>query len=185
MANTSPEHESTDPEQVVGNPQAGDAAGGRTSWENETDPGESVVESPQDDKSRAGNEHDPDPDPAHSDDSPGDDDPDTFDREYVERLRRESGDHRRRARDAERVADELRAELWRERVDALGLLADPGDLPFDADLLDDPYRIRAAVEHLLDERPHLRTRRIRARIGQGEGSPTTGVSLSALLRGGA
>lgn len=185
MTGTSPEHESAGPGGLVGTPQAGDAAGGSMSWENETDPGAVVVESPQDDKRRAGNEHDPDPDPAHSDDTPGDDDPDTFDRAYVERLRRESGDHRRRARDAEQVADELRAQLWRERVDSLGLLADPGDLPFDADLLDDPDGIRAAVEHLLDERPHLRTRRIRARIGQGEGSPTTGVSLSALLRGGA
>lgn len=150
-----------------------------------TTPGDEVVDTPQDDESRVGSEHDPGTDPAESDDTPDDDDPDTFDRAYVERLRRESGDHRRRAREAEQVADELRAQLWRERVDSLGLLADPGDLPFDAELLDDPEGIRAAVDKLLDERPHLRSRRIRERIGQGEGSPTSGVSLSALLRGGA
>lgn len=182
MTGTSPERETGDPGGVVGTPQAGGEAGGQATRNNGGDPLEG---SHNDDERRAGEEHDPDPGPAQSDDTPGDDGPDTFDRAYVERLRRESGDHRRRARDAERVADELRAQLWRERVDALGLLADPGDLPFDADLLDDPDGIRAAVDALLDERPHLRTRRIRARIGQGEGSPTTGVSLSALLRGGA
>lgn len=182
MTGTSPERESAGPGELVGTRQAGDEAGDQATSNNG---GGRLEGSHNDDERRAGDEHDPDPGPAHSDDTPGDDDPDMFDREYVERLRRESGDHRRRARDAEQVADELRAQLWRERVDSLGLLADPGDLPFDADLLDDPDGIRAAVEHLLDERPHLRTRRIRARIGQGEGSPTTGVSLSALLRGGA
>lgn len=182
MSDTTPDHESTDGGETVGNPQAGAAAGGSATRGNETTPGEGLVETPQDDESRVGSEHDPGTDPADSDDTPDDDD-ETFDRAYVDRLRRESGDYRRRAREAETARDELRAALWRERVDRLGKLADPDDLPLDPDALDDPDAISAAVDALLTEKPHLRARRIRERVGQGEGSERGHVSLSALLAG--
>ena len=71
----------------------------------------------------------------------GDDDPDTFTREYVTDLRRESAAHRTRANTADERADTLARQLWAERVGALGLLADPADLPYDADALDDPDEI--------------------------------------------
>lgn len=114
---------------------------------------------------------------------PADDEPDTFTREYVTELRRESAEHRHRARDAEARADELAGQLWAERVGALGLLADATDLPYDAEALDDPDAIRAQVDELLERRPHLRTRRITARAGQGEGNGAAdSVSLTGIMR---
>jgi len=108
----------------------------------------------------------------------------TFPRDVVERLRRENAGHRERARDAAARADALAAELWRERVAALGVLADPADLPFDADALADPDAILAAAEELVAAKPHLRSRRITARVGQGERNGTPPVSLLGMLRGG-
>lgn len=116
----------------------------------------------------------PDPD---DEGTPGDD-------QHVARLRREAGRYRRRARDAEHRADELARELYSARVAALGELADPADLPYDPELLDDPDGLAGAVAELLDERPHLRSRRIRQRIGQGEGSPSGGSILTGRLIAG-
>ena len=112
----------------------------------------------------------------------GDDEPDTFTREYVTDLRRESAAHRTRATAAETRADELARQLWAERVGALGLLADPADLPYDADALDSPDAIRTAADELLAARPHLRTRRITGRAGQGEGNAADAVSLTGIMR---
>ena len=63
------------------------------------------------------------------------DEPETFDRPYVEKLRREAADARVRAKDR----DTLAAALWAARVAATGRLADPTDLvmPDDADPLDE------------------------------------------------
>lgn len=115
---------------------------------------------------------------------PGPDtEPDTFTREYVTELRRESAEHRTRARDAEARAETLAETLWNERVAALGLLADPADLPYDAEALDDPAEIRRQADELLTRRPHLRTRRISARAGQGEGvNGADGVSITGIMR---
>lgn len=100
---------------------------------------------------------------------------DTFTREYVTGLRQESARYRTRA-------NELAETLWRERVAALGLLADPTDLPYDQAALDDPEAIRAAADELLARKPHLRTRRITERAGQGEGSAGETVSLTGIMR---
>lgn len=109
--------------------------------------------------------------------------PDTFTREYVTDLRRESAEHRTRAKDAEARAEQLAQTLWTERVGALGLLADPADLPYDPDTLDDPDAIRRQADELLARRPHLRTRRISARAGQGEGvAAADNVSLTGIMR---
>lgn len=123
---------------------------------------------------------------------PGADDPDTdaesgdesatFTREYVADLRREAAGHRSRANTAEERAEELAQTLWWERVAALSLLADPTDLPYDAELLDDRDGIRAAAEQLLAAKPHLRTRRILERVGQGEGHGSDSVSLTGIMR---
>lgn len=111
-------------------------------------------------------------------------DAETFPREVVSALRKENATYRERARDAAARADSLAAELWHERVAATGLLADPADLPFDADALADPARIAAAAEELLAAKPHLRSRRITTRVGQGERNGTPPVSLLGMLRGG-
>lgn len=126
-----------------------------------------------------------DPDPADPGDPELDPDADTFPRSYVEKLRTEAADHRKRATDAETVLETVRGELFTARVSSLDLLADPTDLPFDPALLEDPDQLRAAVDQLLEEKPHLRTRRIRDRAGQGEPPVAPPVSLAAILRGGA
>lgn len=128
-----------------------------------------------------------DADDADDADGQGDDADDgdesaTFTRDYVANLRREAAGHRSRANTAEERAEELAQTLWRERVAGLNLLADPTDLPYDAELLDDRDGIRAAAEQLLADKPHLRTRRITERAGQGEGSATDSVSLTGIMR---
>ena len=111
-------------------------------------------------------------------------DADTFPRSYVEALRTENGTYRNRAKDAEAKADELAKALWTERVRALGVLADPADLPYDPEALDDLDLIRSQADELLGAKPHLRTRQITERVGQGERGAET-ISLVELLQRGA
>lgn len=131
-------------------------------------------------------------DPTESDeldDEPDDDDggssesDETDDDEpAVARARRQAARYRRELRDVEAERDELAAALWTERVAALGVLADPTDLPHDPEALHDPDRIRELADELVTRKPHLRSRRIRERAGQGEGDSSGTVSLSGLLR---
>ena len=101
------------------------------------------------------------------------------------RARQQAARYRRELRDVQADRDELAAALWRERVDALGILADPDDLELDPDALHDPDRLRELADELVAAKPHLRSRRIRQRAGQGEGSPSDAVSLADMLRRGA
>jgi hypothetical protein len=55
--------------------------------------------------------------------------PETFDRPYVETLRKESAGYRDRAKTAEARAEELAKRLHTSLVTATGKLADPSDLP--------------------------------------------------------
>lgn len=106
---------------------------------------------------------------------------DTFPREYVEKLRKEAGDARTRAK----RADDLAAALWAAQVAATGQLADPSDLPMpeDVDPLD-PEAVRAAVAELLAVKPHLAARVPRGFVGQGQTpTPPAPRSLGGLLRG--
>lgn len=113
------------------------------------------------------------------DDTEPAEDADTFPREYVERLRRESQNYRERATKGDTYAQRLHTELVR----ATGKLADPTDLPFDADHLDDPDGLAAAVDDLLARKPHLATRKPAGDIGQGPVAGNgSGVDLAAILR---
>ena len=108
--------------------------------------------------------------------------PDTFPRAYVEQLRTENAKYRDRAK----RADTLAQALYVARVAALGRLADPTDLPYDEDLLDDADALTAAVDALLARKPHLASRRPTGSIGQGEATVSgAGVDLAAILRGNA
>lgn len=132
----------------------------------------------------AGPEGDDDEDQDDEDDE--DDDGDTFPRHYVERLRSRSAGYRARAKTAEGRVTELEQALYTERVRALDVLADPTDLPYDPDALDDPDALRAAVDELVSKRPHLRRRGVARDTGsreQHEGGDS--VSLLGLMRGGA
>lgn len=110
--------------------------------------------------------------------SQDDDEPDSFPRSYVEELRQENGKYRQRAQAGDVYAQRLHNELVR----ATGRLADPTDLPFDAEHLDDADKLATAVEDLLARKPHLASRRPFGEIGQGA-SPSVGtVDLAAILR---
>lgn len=109
------------------------------------------------------------------------DDADTFPREYVEKIRREAAEARVKAKRAE----DLAREVFTLRVAATGRLADPGDLPYDADLLDDPGKLDEAIEGLLQAHPHYASRQPAGDIGQGASSDSGSVNLADLLRIGA
>lgn len=113
-----------------------------------------------------------------SENEPGDNDPDTFPREYVEKLRKENAD----ARVKSKRADELAQEVFHARVAALGKLADPTDLPFDADLLDDRAALEAAVDDLIARKPHLADRRPTGQVDQGARDEPKAVNLAEMLR---
>ncbi|OBF39231.1 hypothetical protein A5724_08820 [Mycobacterium sp. ACS1612] len=108
---------------------------------------------------------------------------DTFSRSYVEKLRDENAKLRVRGQRADELAHRLHTELVR----ATGRLADPADLEFDptrdADLLDDPEALNAAIEELLQQKPHLRSRKPIGDIGQGvRGTAKEPVNLLGILK---
>lgn len=108
--------------------------------------------------------------------------PDTFPRQYVEELRKESAEHRTSAREAREALVPIQERLHGALVGATGRLADPSDLPFDAAHLDDEEAMTAAIDALLDSKPHLAARRVVGDVGQGLGGPNTGVDLGGMLR---
>jgi hypothetical protein len=112
--------------------------------------------------------------------------PETFSREYVEGLRSEAAGHRTRAKTAEALA----ARLTTAYAAATGRLADPTDLAYSDDLLDDdglvdPAKVTVAVDALLAAKPHLMSRRPSGDVGQGAQPDPAEVSLAGLLRAGA
>lgn len=108
----------------------------------------------------------------------GDEDPETFPREYVTKLRDESAKHRQRAADRDTLARRLHLAL----VTASGRLADPTDLTFDDAHLDDAEALTAAIDDLLARKPHLESRRIVGDVGQGVSASDIPVDLAAMLR---
>lgn len=109
-------------------------------------------------------------------------DGDTFPRAYVEELRRENARYRDRAK----KADDLAERLHRARVEATGRLADPTDLPYDDSLIEDDDALAGAIDALLEQKPHLASRRVSGDIGQGVGTAGgQAVSLGAMLRSNA
>lgn len=102
----------------------------------------------------------------------------TFPRAYVEKLRREAAEHRTRAVDRDDLAHRLHVAL----VTATGRLADPTDLTYDDTHLEDPEALRAAIDGLLDRKPHLASRRPVGDVGQGATGGDNPVDLAGLLR---
>lgn len=110
-----------------------------------------------------------------------DEEPDSFPREYVERLREESAKYRQKAGDRDALAQRLHAALVRET----GRLADPDDLPFSDDHLTDAEALTTALDELLARKPHLAARRVYGDIGQGLREANNVPSLAGLLRANA
>lgn len=102
----------------------------------------------------------------------------TFPREYVERLRDENARYRQRAHDRDALAERLHVAL----VAATGRLADPTDLPFDGQHLEDEHAIDEAIDELLRRKPHLASRRPSGDVGQGAASDGSSVDLAEILR---
>jgi hypothetical protein len=153
-------------EPVVGTPQAGDPS--------QLEEPDKTVDA---DAELDGQELD-----AETDNYSDDDDDSETDGAYpartVRKLRKDIARYRTRAR-------ELSEQLWTARVAALGVLADPTDMPYNGELLDDADALAAAVAELVERKPHLRSRRITGRVGQGERGQDDTPSLSQLLRLGA
>ena len=125
---------------------------------------------------------DPGPtDPPHPDDDLDQALPDTFPRVYVERLRQENAKYRQRAERSDDLAKRLHVAL----VAATGRLADPTDLEFDQQHLDDPDALVAAIDALVAVKPHLASRRPLGNVGQGLSEQPASVSLASILRAGA
>lgn len=107
----------------------------------------------------------------------------TFDREYVSKLRSEAAKARTRAK----VADDYAQRLHTALVTADGRLADPADLPFSEDHLTDHEKLTAAIDALLEAKPHFRSRKPAAGtdIGQGQRGPAAAPapSLIGAIRG--
>lgn len=162
-----PELDPDNPTIIVGTPQAGPAAGGDATSGNDDDP-----ESQLEDSTDIPDDEPDDEDPAGSDETTP----------ALSRARTQAARYRRELRETETERDELAGALWRERVAALGVLADPDDLPLDPEALHDPDRLRELADELVARKPHLRSRRIRERAGQGEGTGSGAVSLAALLQ---
>jgi hypothetical protein len=110
------------------------------------------------------------------------DDADSFPRSYVERLRKESAGYRDKAKTADTRSDELARQLFTARVAATGHLADPSDLPYDPEWLDDETEMLGAIAALLDEKPHLKARKVTGDVGQGRRDTAESVDLAAMLR---
>lgn len=109
---------------------------------------------------------------------------DTFPRAYVEELRAESAKHRTAAKEAAEAVEPLQQRLFGLLVEKTGRLADPSDLAFDAALLDEEA-LTAAIDALLETKPHLASRRVVGDIGQGAGTPVEDFSLAGILRASA
>lgn len=104
--------------------------------------------------------------------------PETFPREYVQKLRDESAKYRTKAGKADDLARRLHVAL----VAATGRLADPEDLPFDESHLEDEDDLLSALDDLLVRKPHLASRKPSGDVGQGAGSGSDDFNLAGLLR---
>ncbi|AZA11084.1 hypothetical protein [Corynebacterium gerontici] len=108
---------------------------------------------------------------------------DSFDRSYVEKLRKESAGYRERAKEAEAKAEDLQTKLFRALVSMDGRLADPEDLPFEEAYLDDAEALQEAIGSLLERKPGLRSRKVSGDIGQGaRGDSKPPMGLIDLIR---
>lgn len=93
------------------------------------------------------------------------DEPETFDKAYVDKLKSESAGNRIKAKKATEYATRLHTEIVR----ATGRLADPSDLEFSEEHLEDADKLNASIDALLEAKPHLKApKKIDGDIGQGK-----------------
>lgn len=102
----------------------------------------------------------------------------------IKAVRREAANYRTKLRERETELESMKSELFAAKVSASGLFADPTDMPVNLDLVSDDEALTAAMEALLESKPHLRARQF-GNIGQGERGTAQGVSLGSILRNNA
>lgn len=122
---------------------------------------------------------------------------DTYPAHVVRKLRDENGTTRARLRDtelrvdeltaraetAESERDELAVRLHAELVRSTGRLTDPSDLEFDAEHLNDADKLAAAINELVNAKPHLKARKVSGDAGQGNRGEGAQVPTFASLLG--
>lgn len=114
----------------------------------------------------AGSETDETPD-VTTEDADNEAEADSFPRNVVEALRRESAGYRDRAKAAEARADELARALFTARVAATGKLENPAEIAYNGDILDDADAITQAIEAAITDRPYIKARKVTGSVGQG------------------
>jgi len=115
--------------------------------------------------------------------SPQDAEP-TFDPGYIAQLRQEAAEGRVKAKRADALARQAVKAITRSD----GRLIDADDLAFDAQFLDDDglvdaEKVTAAIDSLVERKPHLAARRPSSEIPQGAQPMSGQVSLLNLLQG--
>lgn len=97
----------------------------------------------------------------------------------VDKVRREARNLRERLKTSEARAEALARRLHAELTRSSGKLADVTDLAYDAAHLDDADTLTAAIDSLLEAKPHLRSRvPSGGNVGQGakdNASPPTSL----------
>lgn len=140
---------------------------------------------PADDAADAAAAADGDPADDAADDSSADDaDGPTSE---LAKVRREAASWRTKYRDAEKQLeqlDTLKQELFYSRVKETGRLADATDMEYSAELVNDQDGMSAAIDDLLDAKPHLKARTF-GNVGQHDRPPASAISLGSILRSGA
>ncbi len=101
------------------------------------------------------------------------------DSDALDKVRREAKNLRDRLHAAEARADGLARRLHTELTRASGKLADPSDLEFSPDSIDSPEALAAAIDSLLEAKPHLRSR-IPAPANVGQGAKDQGQPVGLL-----
>jgi hypothetical protein len=101
----------------------------------------------------------------------------TYPAKIVKDLRKENANFRERLQQLSRA-------LFAERVKATGKVENPGEIPYNADILDDADAINQAVDAAIAERPYIKARKVTGDVGQGQRSKTAAPQdFSMLLRG--
>lgn len=118
----------------------------------------------------------------HDAESAADESPEPQAPKQVRDLRREAANYRTQLRTEQARVSDLEQRLHAELVRATGRLADPSDLAFDAEHLEDAEQLTAALDELLASKPHLAKRTPRGSIGQGESGTAASVDLASILR---
>lgn len=90
-------------------------------------------------------------------------DSEMFPRSYVEKLRKSEAGYRDKAKRAGELEKRLHAAL----VAKDGRLADPGDLEFNEEHLDDDDALAAAISELITRKPGLKAQQLRGDVGAG------------------